>query len=205
MRHLPFVAALVGALVLVSALPAFADEAPTPAGTAHEPAGAIASDVPDAVAASRPNAHLSLSARGLGFLERHEGFSASLYNDTTGNCTIGYGHLLHHGGCTAADRRAWPHGITRARAGQLLRSDASVAERAVRADVTVRLNQHQFDTLVSFTFNVGTHAFQTSTLLRVLNQGHYDQVPAQLMRWTIGGLENRRRDEVRLWKYGQYT
>src|SRR5947209_6765356 len=35
--------------------------------------------------------------------------------------------------------------------------------------------------------------------------GHYSQVPAQMMRWTIGGLESRRRDEVRLWKYGQYT
>jgi hypothetical protein len=26
-----------------------------------------------------------------------------------------------------------------------------------------------------------------------------------LMRWTVGGLEQRRRDEVRLWSHGQYT
>jgi GH24 family phage-related lysozyme (muramidase) len=43
-----------------------------------------------------------------------------------------------------------------------------------------------------------------STLLRVLNQRHYDQVPAQLMRWTIGGLQQRRADEVRLWRVGRY-
>ena len=58
---------------------------------------------------------------------------------------------------------------------------------------------------VSFTFNIGINAFRGSTLLRVLNQGHNAEVPAQMMRWTMGGLDSRRRDEVRLWKYGQYT
>jgi lysozyme len=155
----------------------------------------------DAIAASR----LSLSDRGLSFIERHEGFVGHVYNDSAGNCTIGYGHLLHGGPCTSSDHARFPHGISRARAREFLRADVGVAERAVRADVHVRLNQHQFDALVSFTFNIGTNAFRTSTLLRVLNAGHYAQVPAQMMRWTIGGLESRRRDEVRLWKYGQYT
>jgi GH24 family phage-related lysozyme (muramidase) len=159
------------------------------------------SAAPDAIAASRQ----SLSDRGLSFIERHEGFVDHLYNDSNGNCTIGYGHLLHHGGCNSSDRARYPHGISRAQARNLLRADVGVAERAVRADVQVRLNQHQFDALVSFTFNIGTNAFRSSTLLRLLNQGHYSQVPAQMMRWTIGGLESRRRDEVRLWKYGQYT
>jgi GH24 family phage-related lysozyme (muramidase) len=159
------------------------------------------SAAPNAIAASRQ----SLSDRGLSFIERHEGFVDHLYNDSNGNCTIGYGHLLHHGGCNSSDRARYPHGISRAQARNLLRADVGVAERAVRADVQVRLNQHQFDALVSFTFNIGTNAFRSSTLLRLLNQGHYSQVPAQMMRWTIGGLESRRRDEVRLWKYGQYT
>lgn len=177
---------LVMALLAMPAVPAMAQEA---------------GPAPDAIAASRQ----SLSDRGLSFIERHEGFVDHLYNDSNGNCTIGYGHLLHHGGCNASDRAHYPHGISRAQARNLLRADVGVAERAVRADVKVRLNQHQFDALVSFTFNIGTNAFKSSTLLRLLNQGHYGQVPAQMMRWTIGGLESRRRDEVRLWKYGQYT
>ena len=33
-------------------------------------------------------------------------------------------------------------------------------------------------------FNVGAGAFNNSTLLRLLNQGDYDEVPAQLRRWV---------------------
>jgi len=172
-----------------------------PAGSALAQPADVDAAVPDAIAASRQ----SLSERGLTFIERHEGFIGHLYNGSAGNCTIGYGHLLRGGGCNSSDRAHFPLGISRARAREFLRADVGVAERAVRADVHVRLNQHQFDALVSFTFNIGTNAFRTSTLLRVLNAGHYSQVPAQMMRWTIGGLESRRRDEVRLWKYGQHA
>jgi lysozyme len=67
------------------------------------------------------------------------------------------------------------------------------------------LNQNQFDALVSFAFNVGDGAFRSSTLLRLLNQGQYDQVPAQLRRWNmdnghvVQGLINRRNKEIALW------
>lgn len=201
---------LAAILLLLASVPAFADASPrtvrpTNVGepSAVEASAASEAAAADAVAASR----LSLSARGLAFIERHEGFVAHVYNDSAGNCTIGYGHLLHMGGCTSADRARYPHGISRTQAAKLLRADVRVAERAVRSDVRVHLNQHQFDALVSFTFNIGTDAFKSSTLLRVLNRGHYSQVPAQMMRWVIGGpgLEARRRDEVRLWRYGQYT
>jgi GH24 family phage-related lysozyme (muramidase) len=167
--------------------------------------GTNAVSAAEATEASLPNLHRQLSDRGLSFLERHEGFVGHLYNDSAGNCTIGYGHLLHHGACGSADRARYRHGITRARARDLLRRDADVAERSVQHHVRVPLNQHRFDALVSFTFNVGTGAFEGSTLLRVLNQRHYDGVPAQLMRWTIGGLEQRRADEVRLWRDGRYS
>ena len=53
--------------------------------------------------------------------------------------------------------------------------------------VKVPLEQDQFDALTSFVFNVGSGAFGESTLLKLLNVGKYDEVPAQLDRWVKAG------------------
>jgi len=87
----------------------------------------------------------------------------------------------------------------------LLSQDVNPAAAAVTTRVTVTLSQNQFDALVSFTFNVGIGAFSGSTLLKVLNQGQYNQVPDQLLRWNkaggkvVPGLTNRRQNEIKLW------
>jgi hypothetical protein len=92
----------------------------------------------------------------------------------------------------------------------LLGGDADIAERAVNQRVQVVLTQYQFDALVSFVFNIGVGAFGGSTLLRRLNGGEYDAVPAELMRWVYSGgtqqpgLVRRRRAEGVLFSQGDY-
>lgn len=70
---------------------------------------------------------------------------------------------------------------------KMFAKELAIYEDAVERLITVDLNQNQFDALVSFCYNCGTGALQNSTLRRVLNQGKYEQVPAQLMRWVHAG------------------
>ena len=77
--------------------------------------------------------------------------------------------------------------------------------------VTVGLRQREFDTLVSFVFNVGSGAFERSALRRRLNLGYKKRVPKELKKYVhaggkrIEGLVARRRGEVKIWKYGVYN
>ena len=53
--------------------------------------------------------------------------------------------------------------------------------------VEVPLEQNQFDALISWTFNLGTGALSSSTLLKVLNDENYGGVPEQIKRWNMAG------------------
>jgi lysozyme len=151
-----------------------------------------------------------MSAAGLEFLARHEGFSGSLYNDPAGHCTIGFGHLVHHGACNGDEPKRFKDGITREEALQLMAADVESFADAVADAVTVELAQHQFDAVVDFAYNVGKHAFRSSTLLKKLNAGDYAAVPSELAKWvkaggvTLPGLVKRRKEEGVLFSTGQY-
>lgn len=149
-----------------------------------------------------------LSKKGARFIATFEGFRSELYDDPAGHCTIGCGHLVHHGRCDGSEPAEFRRGITRERALELLLEDAAQAADAVNGSVRVPLNQHQFDALVSFVFNVGVGAFGESTLLKKLNEGRYQDVPKQLDRWvkagsrTLEGLVRRRKAEGELFAEG---
>ena len=85
-------------------------------------------------------------------------------------------------------------------------------EGALKQCVTVPLAQHEYDALVSFSYNVGSRAFCQSTLVRKLNTGDYAGACSELRRWRFfqgkdcalpanarlcGGLATRREAEYR--------
>lgn len=153
----------------------------------------------------------SLSKRGAAFVGRHEGTALQLYNDPAGHCTVGIGHLVHHGRCDGRTSEIpFKNGITKERAFALLQQDAAIAERSINSHVKVPLTQAQFDALVSFAYNVGVGAFEGSTLLRKLNAGQKSAVPNELDKWVnaggrrLPGLVARRKDEGRLFSKGDY-
>ena len=149
-----------------------------------------------------------LSVAGVRLIAGFEGFRSDLYDDAAGHCTIGYGHLVHTGSCDGSESAEFRRGVTRERALEILGDDAASAATAVNDAVKVPLEQDQFDALTSFVFNVGSGAFRDSTLLRLLNEGKYDEVPEQLNRWvkagsrTLPGLVTRRKTEGELFARG---
>jgi GH24 family phage-related lysozyme (muramidase) len=141
----------------------------------------------------------TLSDEGYKLIRHFESLRLLSYHDDAGYPTIGYGHLLLKE--KWADLSQWP-AITEEEADDLLGEDVAQFERAVACFIRVPLSQGQFDALVSFSFNLGAGALRTSTLRRVLNQGHYYQVPHELRRWVFAdgqklrGLVRRREAEV---------
>ncbi|NBX72790.1 MAG: lysozyme [Alphaproteobacteria bacterium] len=133
---------------------------------------------------------------GRALIKEFEGLKLRAYRCPAGMLTIGYGHTR-----TVKPEQT----ISKERAEELLTEDLVYFEKIVSDTVRVSLNDHQFSALVSFCFNVGAQNFTHSTLLKLLNRGWYDQVPAQLLRWTrvggeaMGGLVRRRAAEARLW------
>lgn len=141
-----------------------------------------------------------LSGKGLQFIKGQEDFRDRAYLCEAGVWTIGYGTTR---GVKKGDT------ITLEEAEKRLLDDVAQFERCVNKSIKVKLTQGQFDSLVSFCYNVGCGNFEASTLVGVLNMGKYEQVPEQLRRWNkvkkdgvrvvSKGLVNRRDAEVVLW------
>lgn len=125
-------------------------------------------------------------------------FASISYRCSAGKNTIGWGHVIK-----PLEKIEQP--ISLAKAEELLQNDIKWAEEAVTNYVKTTINQNQFDSLVCLVFNIGATNFKTSTLLKFLNDGSLDKVPAQFMRWVyagkvkLKGLENRRFAEINLW------
>lgn len=123
--------------------------------------------------------------------------TVSSYKCPAGKWTVGWGSVR---GVRSGMK------LTVGECEERLKKDIDDHAKAIYKHVNVPLTQGQFDALTSFVFNLGEANFKSSTLLRLLNQGRYDEVPEQIMRWNkarvngkltpLRGLTRRRAAEA---------
>jgi lysozyme len=145
---------------------------------------------------------MQMSQEGIdALLKKFEGCKLKAYRCPANICTIGYGHTSAAGAPAVSDGMT----ISQKQANDILRQDLVKFETAVHNMVMQPLTQNQFDVLVDFAYNAGIGALKSSTLLKKVNAAQFDDVPAELMKWTKGGgkvlpgLVKRRQAESAWW------
>lgn len=151
---------------------------------------------------------MRISPRGLALLKQFEGCSLTVYKDSAGLFTVGYGHLIGDGKNLPNISK---YKLTQKQADMLLQYDVIPREKAVERLCPVPLTQNEFDALVSFTFNLGAGALQRSTLRQKLNRGDKAGAAKVLLKYNraggrvVRGLIKRRIAEYNLFMSNQYA
>ena len=124
---------------------------------------------------------MKLSSHGEQLIKSFEGLRLTAYRDVAGVWTIGYGSTSYHDGRSV---KPCDKLTSEVQASAIFVNTLGQYENAVNNYVKVPLTQIQFDALVSFTNNEGTHALKESTLLRRLNTKDYQGAADQFLVWN---------------------
>ncbi len=159
--------------------------------------------------ASSSGGEMHASEAAIQFIKSFEGFSPTVHGDTTG-WAIGYG--------TQCGEFDYPLGISEEEGDALMRADIAEMESALNASLGsmgITLEQHEFDALISFTYNLGIgwlgSDYQIYAMLSNGHGGYSDDAVVNIFaRYChVGteiseGLLNRRLAEAKLFLYGDY-
>lgn len=141
--------------------------------------------------------------KGRVFIAEWEQRRAVVYLDSSGIPTVGIGHkVLPADGLRVGDR------ISDARIDELFAGDLAPIDEALNH---FSLEQHEHDACASLAFNIGVHAFMTSTMGIFLYRGKKAAAADQFGRWIfskkkrVDGLVARRESERELFLTGIYN
>ncbi|MCM1555818.1 MAG: lysozyme [Bacteroides sp.] len=142
-----------------------------------------------------------IGKKGIDLIKHFEGFQPKPYLCPAGKWTIGYGTT------DGVSRDSKP--VSKEEAEMLLRSDMMTIEEDLNRMLpeSLDLTQDQFDAVCSFCYNLGTSAFQQSTLKNVIlrNPHDHDHIRKEFARWVyvnkrqMKGLVARRKAEADLY------
>ncbi len=146
---------------------------------------------------------MQVSSNCLQLIKQFEGFKPTPYFDSAGIPTIGYGTILYPDNTRVTMNDP---AITEDQALEYLEFNINEKCEALDKLIKVQLSQNQYAAICSLVYNIGMTNFETSTLLRMLNQSDFDGAAAQFTRWdysagqVVAGLETRRQQEAKLFQ-----
>jgi len=159
---------------------------------------------------------MKVSDKCLEMIKHHEGIRTRPYRCPALLWTVGVGHVIdpRHIGVKLDERKnlpipdGWDRVLTMDEVNTILAQDLVSFERGVLRLCPTGLTQSRFDSLVSFSFNVGLGNLQRSSIRMKHNRGEFEEAAEAFMQWTkaggkeLPGLVKRRKDERNLYLSG---
>lgn len=143
----------------------------------------------------KPPTELTLSNGGLEKIKSYYTFLDKPTKTKDGQLIVGYGHVI-----TPQEARSgrFDNGITQEEANNLLKSDLITYEQLIKDTVNVPLTQLQYDSLVSFSKNIGKDEFKKSNVPQLMNNYKIAEVQREIQCYNDGsqGVKNRRKNEA---------
>ena len=142
---------------------------------------------------------MKISQQGIDLIRRFEGCKLKPYLCPAGYWTVGYGHVIGNGK-TKPEKQLY----TQEEVNELLRTDLVRFEQGVLRYCPVHLTQFEFDSLVSFSFNLGLGVLQRSTLRRKILRQDKQAAARNILKYNraggqvLKGLTRRREAEYRM-------
>jgi lysozyme len=140
---------------------------------------------------------MTTSAAGRAAIKQREGVRLKAYRDSVGVLTIGVGHTSAAGNPTVSPGMT----ISAVQADEILARDLGKFEKYVDDAISVPMEQHEFDAMVSLCFNIGPGNFAKSSVVREFNAGDKPAAADAFLMWNkaggkvLQGLVTRRKSE----------
>ena len=139
---------------------------------------------------------MKISQKGIDLIKKFEGCKLYAYRDSVGVLTIGIGHTKNVKAGMA---------ITQQQADAFLKDDIKPIETLLNG-MGINYTQGEFDSLISFIFNLGQGNFKSSTMYKYIVAKKSDlEITDQMVKWhnaggrPLLGLKKRRVAEANMW------
>ena len=145
---------------------------------------------------------MKASKEAIKLIKHHEGVRNKPYKCPAGLWTVGVGHLIGDGKTLPA---SWNKTFTNEEIDGILAADLRRFELGIHKMLpNVHLRQCEFDSTLSWCFNLGMGCFQRSTIRQALLRDDKEAAMESLVKYckaggkVLKGLQNRRLDERKL-------